>query len=304
MRLRNFALLAGLLLIASSSYAGKKDSGPCDDFINPGNVIYACSNPAGQLRSVACPDDCKRNETVLDWSIVGPPGADGAVGPTGPQGEIGPAGPAGADGADGATGPAGADGADGATGPAGADGADGATGPAGADGADGATGPAGADGADGATGPAGADGADGQDGAQGLQGEQGDPGLPGADGATGPAGAVDITLTSFSLNNLRAGWTENMAGYYRLGDGIVCIRALWQGSGNPLGPNETLGEDFPIEATPIFGALSATCSGVDGSQAHAFPCTVQLTSGPYDLRLTNPTPTAASSILINGCFTK
>ena len=186
----------------------KKDRNPCSDFVSDGNTIYACVNQSGKLRSVECPAACKRNESPMEWSVVGPAGpegdtgpagvdgADGAPGADGAIGADGATGPAGANGADGATGPAGVDGADGATGPAGADGADGATGPAGADGVDGVAGPAGADGADGATGPAGADGADGATGPAGVAGAQGEQGLQGvagpagADGATGTTGSV------------------------------------------------------------------------------------------------------------------
>jgi hypothetical protein len=104
MRFRGlFAPALGLVLsMSATSEAAKPD--PCDGFSNPGNVIYACSNPAGQLRSVTCPDACRPNETVLQWSIVGPPGDDGATGPTGTGGATGPAG---ADGPNGATGPLG-----------------------------------------------------------------------------------------------------------------------------------------------------------------------------------------------------
>ena len=108
-----------------SSGGKKRKRNPCVDFVSDGNTIYACVNHGGKIRSVECLDACKRNESLLEWNIVGPEG---------PQGDTGPSG------ADGAQGPAGADGADGAQGVAGPPGADGAQGPAGADGADGAQG--------------------------------------------------------------------------------------------------------------------------------------------------------------------
>ena len=190
-----------MLLSATTVWAGKKDQDPCGDFVNPGNVIYACAKPDGKLRSVSCPAECKRNETDLTWSIMGPAGPAGADGVAGPQGLSGADGAAGAVGPAGAAGNDGADGADGlagAQGPAGTDGSDGAAGPAGNDGADGLAGPQGlpgadgSDGATGATGPAGNDGADGLAGAQGPVGAQGPAGADGSDGATGATGPSGI----------------------------------------------------------------------------------------------------------------
>ena len=161
--MRRIAHLIGISILALSLgtvWAGdddddrterrKKNRNPCADFVSDGNTIYACVNQAGKLRSVECPDACKRNESPTEWSIAGP---------------AGPEGDAGADGADGAPG------VNGEPGIPGSPGVGGATGPAGADGADGATGPAGADGV---AGPAGTDGADGVAGADGAQGPPGD----------------------------------------------------------------------------------------------------------------------------------
>lgn len=53
------------------------------------------------VRIVGASDNCKSNETALDWSVQGPPGVPGASGPVGPageQGEQGPAGPGGVSG--------------------------------------------------------------------------------------------------------------------------------------------------------------------------------------------------------------
>ena len=196
-RLTNFIALPLFLLAVCSG--GTESQLP--------EIIYTCINPAGKVRIVDGPDECRPNETLLSWNQVGPRGDTGEQGPQGEpgaDGATGPAGPPGADGADGATGPAGppgADGADGAAGPAGppgADGADGATGPAGPSGADGAVGPAGpagADGADGATGPA---GPPGEDGADGAEGPAGPPGADGAPGPTGPSGPPGESAAGFN----------------------------------------------------------------------------------------------------------
>jgi hypothetical protein len=47
------------------------------------NVIYACLNPAGQIRIVDSLDECRPKETPIQWNIVGPAGNPG------PQGEPG-----------------------------------------------------------------------------------------------------------------------------------------------------------------------------------------------------------------------
>ena len=75
------------------------------DTATPAEVINGCVGPGeGQLRIVADPGACKKNEQVLTWNIQGPTGAPGA---TGSQGVPGPAGADGAPGATGETGPPG-----------------------------------------------------------------------------------------------------------------------------------------------------------------------------------------------------
>jgi len=113
------------------------------------DTIIACVNNNSQgkdLRIVDSADDCRKNETPLQWNTEGPAGADGAPGANGEDGAPG------ANGEDGAPGANGADGEDGAPGANGADGEDGAPGANGADGEDGAPGANGADGEDGAPG--------------------------------------------------------------------------------------------------------------------------------------------------------
>jgi hypothetical protein len=95
----------------------------------------------GQIRIVASPAFCRRNEMPLSWNIVGP------------QGEVGPQGPMGVTGATGAQGPAGATGATGAQGPIGPQGDTGATGAAGATGDKGDAGATGTAGPMGPPGP-------------------------------------------------------------------------------------------------------------------------------------------------------
>ena len=107
----------------------------------PAAVVHACvERHSGQVRVVGAHDDCRGNESALDWNVAGPPG---------------PAGPAGTPGLRGATGPAGSQGPAGPEGPTGAAGTQGDTGPAGPQGPDGAAG------AQGDPGPAGASGVSG-----------------------------------------------------------------------------------------------------------------------------------------------
>ena len=128
---------------------------------NPSPTIHACVHREnGQVRIVAAGDQCRRQESSLEWNTEGPSGAgaQGAAGPAGPQGEMGPAGPQGDIGPAGPAGdpgPAGPQGEPGAAGPAGPQGETGATGAAGPQGETGATGPAGPAGPAGPQGPAG-----------------------------------------------------------------------------------------------------------------------------------------------------
>jgi hypothetical protein len=64
-------------------------------------TIHACITNGlggGGLRAVESADECKRNETAIDWNQkgpVGPPGPGGEPGPQGQQGLPGPPGPTG-----------------------------------------------------------------------------------------------------------------------------------------------------------------------------------------------------------------
>lgn len=123
-----------------------------------GSVIYACvgtQQGGGSTRIVDSPNDCRDNERVVQWNVVGP---QGPAGPQGPQGEQGPAGPQGPQGEQGLPGP---------------------TGPQGEQGLPGPTGPQGPQGEQGLPGPAGPEGPQGEQGLPGPQGEQGPPGVSG-----------------------------------------------------------------------------------------------------------------------------
>lgn len=54
-----------------------------------GGVIHACVNPAGQLRIVGTPEDCRPQEEELDWNEQGLPGEDGEDGADGAPGSPG-----------------------------------------------------------------------------------------------------------------------------------------------------------------------------------------------------------------------
>lgn len=105
---------------------------------------------SGLLRVIdAGTEQCKTNETLLEWNAVGAKGEAGPQGPAGPIGETGPAGP------QGVAGPTGENGTNGSQGPAGPIGETGPAGPQGPAGPTGETGPAGPQGP---AGPAGTGG--------------------------------------------------------------------------------------------------------------------------------------------------
>lgn len=145
------------------------------------DVIYACANKQGKLR-VIDGEECKKNERLLAWSVVG---TGGEQGPPGPQGQKGDTGPMGPQGGQGPMGPQGLRGATGAKGDKGEQGQQGLAGAAGPQGPKGEAGPAGELGT---TGPKGDAGPIGPIGQQGLAGPQGPVGPNGDAGDRGPAG--------------------------------------------------------------------------------------------------------------------
>jgi len=194
MRLFIILGLAIILLAASATWVMAQTEG----------VINACVIPSdGTIRIVSDPAECKKNETLLSWSIMGPKGDKGdpgeqglmgAQGEQGPQGEAGLQGPIGLTGLQGLQGEAGPQGPIGLTGPQGLQGEVGPQGPIGLTGLQGPQGEVGLQGPIGLTGPQGPQGEVGPQGPIGLtgpQGPQGDSGLPGPagpQGAFGPAG--------------------------------------------------------------------------------------------------------------------
>ncbi len=81
--------------------------------------ITAGAGPNGQLRLVESADDCRKSETSLQWSVIGP---QGPRGDRGPQGDVGPKGDKGDAGDKGDRGEAGPQGDQGEQGPQGAPG--------------------------------------------------------------------------------------------------------------------------------------------------------------------------------------
>ncbi len=138
-----------------------------------GGVIHACVKDYGTVRIVKSASDCKAQETLVEWNIMG---SQGEKGDPGPQGEPGPEGPAGPQGDPGAVGPAGLQGDPGAVGP---------------------VGPQGEKGDMGAVGPQGDPGPAGLPGIQGPAGPQGAQGIPGNLALAGKSCPVDQYLSGF-----------------------------------------------------------------------------------------------------------
>jgi len=131
-------------------------------------VIYACvrvdrergSDEGRNIRLVGANEPCRRNETKVQWNVIGPRGDTGPAGPTGATGQTGPQGPIGPKGDKGDTGASGTNGTNGLPG------------------------------APGLKGDKGDPGTPGTPGAQGAQGDSGPQGLVGPQGAKGDPAAV------------------------------------------------------------------------------------------------------------------
>jgi hypothetical protein len=82
--------LAGIALgagVGASAVAWADDGAP---------TISACySRNNGLLRIIGSGEECRPDETALEWNQQGPPGPQGPAGPQGPTGPVGPEGPAG-----------------------------------------------------------------------------------------------------------------------------------------------------------------------------------------------------------------
>lgn len=73
-----------------------------------GTVISGCyHNHTGVLRIRGNGEQCRDQETAVEWNQQGPEGLPGPAGPAGPRGPTGPAGPPGPQGAQGSAGPQG-----------------------------------------------------------------------------------------------------------------------------------------------------------------------------------------------------
>lgn len=251
---------------------GKSQRNPCRGFVPEGNTIYACANPAGQLRSVECPAACRPNETLLTWNIAGP---------AGPQGPEGPQGPAGADGADGPQGPAGANGSDGAPGPQGPAGPQGEQGLPGPQGPAGVQGPAGADGAIGPQGPQGEQGPAGPQGPQGLAGANGADGAAGPQGPQGAPGAIMQIVTvplDVSVGPVNQISTANTTDPYTMVSSITidmnsATNTVVVSAGGTIRVEASPSSDYNLDA---FVRIRETTSGAILAGGH-----VHFSSNPY-----------------------
>lgn len=126
--MRRPAVVAVLLVVAAAMVGGAFAAGhglTAKRQAAASNVLFACvktkknDDSEGQIRMVSTLTDCKKNETGIQWNVVGPQGPQGVQGIpglkgdtglrglTGPQGVAGPQGDPGPQGARGATGPQG-----------------------------------------------------------------------------------------------------------------------------------------------------------------------------------------------------
>lgn len=172
-----------LMLAASATWVMAQTSG----------VINACMTLSdGTIRIVADPVQCKKNETLLSWNIMG---QKGEKGDPGEPGAAGPAGSAGEDGlacwdlnGDHVQDAVEDTNQDGDWSTADCQGPQGETGATGAQGTQGLQGEQGRQGEQGPIGLTGSDGLQGEQGIQGLTGPQGDPGPAGPTGPQGEQG--------------------------------------------------------------------------------------------------------------------
>ena len=149
-------------------------------FASDGGAIYACVNPAGQVRIVSDLDQCRSQETPLYWSIMGPKGDQGDPGPKGDKGDQGDLGPKGDQGEPGLDGLSCWDLNGNSIANTGEDiNGDGLFNAFDCKGPKGGTGSQGIQGIQGLQGPK------GDTGAQGIQGPKGDKGDPGSSGVSG-----------------------------------------------------------------------------------------------------------------------
>lgn len=167
-------------------------------------VIYACMVPTdGTIRIVSDPEQCKKNEAVLSWSIIGPKGDKGD---TGEPGSAGPAGAAGVNGL--ACCDLNGDNIQDAAEDINQDGVWNSTDCKGPQGETGSTGEQGPQGLQGDQGLQGEQGPIGLTGSTGPQGEQGIQGPTGPQGEPGPAGTGIVSLDQLDGLPCRVGQPE------------------------------------------------------------------------------------------------
>jgi hypothetical protein len=104
--LRIAPAIAVVLVLGGSALASIPDAD---------GTIHGCLGKNGGLRLVEASEDCRPNETPIEWNQSGREGATGATGVTGPTGLSGATGPTGPSGARGETGPSGPTGLPGTT---------------------------------------------------------------------------------------------------------------------------------------------------------------------------------------------
>jgi hypothetical protein len=96
-RLSRWPAVVGLLVALPSgaaspiAHAQAKKQDPAA----PSSLTHACVARDGSVRLVLAPDQCRPNETAMQWNVVGPQGPQGPPGLPGPSGATGATGPEG-----------------------------------------------------------------------------------------------------------------------------------------------------------------------------------------------------------------
>jgi type VI secretion system secreted protein Hcp len=88
------ALAVGALIAAGAAYAVVAHT------TSASQTIAACVAPDGGMRLAPTTGDCKKNESVITWNMVGPAGLNGAAGQNGLNGQNGQNGQNGKDAVD------------------------------------------------------------------------------------------------------------------------------------------------------------------------------------------------------------
>ena len=127
-RMRAALAAAGGVLLVSGVALGVTSN----TYTDANGIYHGCVGTGSSLLRVLAPgEDCRNNESAIDWSQTGPQGAQGPRGDRGEPGQQGIPGPQGIQGPRGEPGATGPTGPQGIQGSPGRDGTDGATGPVG-----------------------------------------------------------------------------------------------------------------------------------------------------------------------------